>query len=57
MEQVGDKPEDVRKHLEEEQARPGQKQPPRHEEGQGGQTEDAAAEDGTEPPGQTGDRA
>ncbi|MFJ4950880.1 hypothetical protein [Streptomyces sp. NPDC088760] len=48
MEQVGDKPEEVRKHLEEEQAQPGEKQPPRHPERQDGETAASGSGDESE---------
>jgi hypothetical protein len=48
MEQVGDKPEEVRKHLEEGQAQPEEQQPPQQEERRDEQTEDTAPENGTQ---------
>lgn len=50
MDQVGDKPEEVRKHLEEDQPRTGKKQPAEQPAEQDGRTAADASGDETENP-------
>ncbi|AIR96368.1 hypothetical protein [Streptomyces glaucescens] len=51
MEQIGDKPEDVRENLEKQQARPGRKPPLRDAERRGGEPADGeAAQEDTDAP-------